>query len=243
MDLWAFRPNNITLINFDVPLLAIYTFQRVGNLFDRSQQSIRLRFGCHQLNCHFCHQLGWLSQLRSTSLCNRWNWAFHFGSRSFFNFIRGRNLLLFHNIRVLCLLFRHHRVEHKDKTKSAFEFDTWSRLSRFEKLNSFSRNLISNENQSSIQWNPTIWKNHKIKTNTSPEISKSNRSSRNLWPKVSVRLAQNRNLMLKGFHLNLAKPVSTSKREIIFRSSDISLHQRKPTPHSRSTKAIGKPAH
>ena len=104
-------------------------------------------------------------------------------------------------------------------------------------------NLISNENQSSIQWNPTIWKNHKIKTNTSPEISKSNRSSRNLWPKVSVRLVSNWNLTLKGFHLNLAMPVSTFTREKLSCSSDISLHQRKPTPHSRSTKAIGKPAH
>ena len=41
----------------------------------------------------------------------------------------------------------------------------------------------------------------------------------------------------------LIKVVSTFKRETLFCSSDISLHQRKPTPHSRSNKAIGKPAH
>ena len=225
-------------------LLAFNILQFGGTFRDGPCQGIKFRLGCRQLNCHCCHHCGWLGQLKSTRLCNRWNWAFHFGSRSFFNFIRWRNLLLFHNSRVLCLLFRHQRVEHKDKTKSTFEFDTWSRLSRFTNLNSFSRKSDFKRKPifNSMKSN-NLEKNHKIKTNTSPEISKSNRSSRNLWPQVSVRLVQNQNLMLKGFHLNLAMPVSTFKRETLFCSSDISLHQRKPTQHSRSTKAIGKPAH
>ena len=73
-------------------------------------QGIRLRLSCRQFNGHCCHHFGWLSQLRSTSLCNRWNWASRFGYRFLFNFIRWWNLRLFHNGCVLWLLFRHQRV-------------------------------------------------------------------------------------------------------------------------------------
>ena len=124
MDLCAFRPNNITLINCDVPSWPS-TF---SNLVELSE----IAPARHQIPSWLSSaQLPLLPPLRVTRSAQGYSTlqpvelGFPLWILVLLQLHPLEETCFSSTIAVFCvLLFRHQRVEHKDKTKSAFEFDT-----------------------------------------------------------------------------------------------------------------------